>query len=283
MSSAAMAKAASTAPIITSTIPTTDHWFDGAPLPRGANHVAVAADRRPRLCARRLHRAEPQLRTPTPYAYDVAADRWTEHRAAAARARREPRPRSLDGKLHLIGGAGAPDRRARQRRLARGLRSQGRQMGNAQSRCPARATMSAASPHDGLHPYHRRPLQHLRIQHRPAPRLHRPRATPGRSARRCPPRARATASWSIATACSRWAARAASSTKGQLRQAKVFGADGELRSGDGHLAAACADADAAPCGGRHHDRRLGLCRGRRRGARRRRSVTAVHEAFTLGT
>jgi hypothetical protein len=40
--------------------PNDDRWFNAAPLPRGANHVAVVGGCRAGLRARRLHRAEPQ-------------------------------------------------------------------------------------------------------------------------------------------------------------------------------------------------------------------------------
>lgn len=86
--------------------PEGDRWFDAAPLPRGANHVAVASH------AGRVYAFGgfiEQNRNPDThaYAYDPAADRWTDIRPL-------PRPRgaaaavALDGRIHLIGGAGAP-------------------------------------------------------------------------------------------------------------------------------------------------------------------------------
>ena len=53
-----------------------DRWFNAAPLPRGANHVAVVAD------AGRVYALGgfiEQNRNPDPnaFAYDVAADKWT--------------------------------------------------------------------------------------------------------------------------------------------------------------------------------------------------------------
>jgi N-acetylneuraminic acid mutarotase len=86
--------------------PASDTWFNAAPLPRGANHVAVAADAG---CVYALGGFLEQNRNPDPnaYAYDLAGDRW----AAIAPL---PRPRgaaaavTLDGKIHLIGGAAAP-------------------------------------------------------------------------------------------------------------------------------------------------------------------------------
>ena len=86
--------------------PAADRWLDGAPLPRGANHVAVAAD------GGRVYAlggfVEQNRRSDTnAYVYDIAANRWT----AIAPL---PRPRGaaaavvLDGSLHLIGGASEP-------------------------------------------------------------------------------------------------------------------------------------------------------------------------------
>ena len=86
--------------------PAGDHWFEAAPLPRGANHVAVAAhDGRVYAFGGFIE----QNRNPDDhaYAYDPAANRWTAIRPL-------PRPRgaaaavALNGRLHLIGGAGAP-------------------------------------------------------------------------------------------------------------------------------------------------------------------------------
>ena len=70
--------------------PAVDRWFNAAPLPRGANHVAVAAD------AGRVYALGgfiEQNRNPdhNAYVYDVAADRWTRHRPAAPSARRRRR------------------------------------------------------------------------------------------------------------------------------------------------------------------------------------------------
>ena len=86
--------------------PGEDRWFNGAPLPRGANHVAVAADA-DRVYA--LGGFIEQNRNPdhNAYAYDVASDRWdkiaplTRPRGAAAAV-------VLGGRIHLIGGASEP-------------------------------------------------------------------------------------------------------------------------------------------------------------------------------
>lgn len=86
--------------------PGADRWFDAAALPRGANHVAVAAD------AGRVYAFGgfiQQNRDPdtNAYAYDVAADRWSAI-APLPRARGAAAAVVLDGKVHLIGGAAAP-------------------------------------------------------------------------------------------------------------------------------------------------------------------------------
>jgi len=86
--------------------PKADRWLDGAPLPRGANHVAVTAE------GGRVYAlggfVEQNRRSDTnAYVYDIATNRWT----AIAPL---PRPRGaaaavmLDGSLHLIGGASEP-------------------------------------------------------------------------------------------------------------------------------------------------------------------------------
>jgi N-acetylneuraminic acid mutarotase len=86
--------------------PASDRWSNAAPLPRGANHVAVAAD------AGRVYALGgfiEQNRNPDPnaYVYDAAADRWSPIAPL-------PRPRGaaaavvLDGRIHLIGGASLP-------------------------------------------------------------------------------------------------------------------------------------------------------------------------------
>ncbi|MBX6740488.1 MAG: kelch repeat-containing protein [Acetobacteraceae bacterium] len=86
--------------------PVEDRWYDAAPLPRGANHVAVAA-LEGRIYA--LGGFIEQNRNPdsNAYSYDVETDRWTAIRPL-------PRPRgaaaavALNGRIHLIGGASAP-------------------------------------------------------------------------------------------------------------------------------------------------------------------------------
>ena len=86
--------------------PVADRWYDAAPLPRGANHVAVAA-LEGRIYA--LGGFIEQNRNPdsNAYSYDIETDRWTAIRPL-------PRPRgaaaavALNGRIHLIGGASAP-------------------------------------------------------------------------------------------------------------------------------------------------------------------------------
>ncbi|WP_076997296.1 kelch repeat-containing protein [Variovorax sp. KK3] len=86
--------------------PAADRWLSGAPLPRGANHVAVAAEGG-RVWAFGGFTEQNRRSDDKAYVYEIAADRWT----AIAPL---PRPRGaaaavvLDGKLHLIGGASEP-------------------------------------------------------------------------------------------------------------------------------------------------------------------------------
>ncbi len=86
--------------------PGADRWLDAAPLPRGANHVAVAADAG-RVYALGGFIEQNRRCDDKAFVYEVAADRWREIAPL-------PRPRGaaaavfLDGKLHLIGGATDP-------------------------------------------------------------------------------------------------------------------------------------------------------------------------------
>ena len=91
--------------------PASDRWYDAAPLPRGANHVAVVADAG-KVYALGGFIEQNRACDDHAYVYDVATDRWSE-------IARLPRPRAaaaaviLDGKVHLIGGATDPsDERA---------------------------------------------------------------------------------------------------------------------------------------------------------------------------
>ncbi|MDB5510583.1 MAG: Kelch repeat-containing protein [Enterovirga sp.] len=86
--------------------PAGDRWLTGAPLPRGANHVAVVADAG-RIYALGGFTEQNRNADTNAYAYEVGADRWT---------RIPPLPRSrgagaavaLNGRIHLIGGASDP-------------------------------------------------------------------------------------------------------------------------------------------------------------------------------
>lgn len=86
--------------------PANDRWFDAAPLPRGANHVAVAADAG-RVYALGGFIQQNRLCDDKAFFYDIASDRWQPIAPL-------PRPRGaaaavvLDGRLHLIGGATDP-------------------------------------------------------------------------------------------------------------------------------------------------------------------------------
>ncbi|KPG01335.1 galactose oxidase [Rhodopseudomonas sp. AAP120] len=86
--------------------PSEDRWYVAAPLPRGANHVAVAA-----LAGRvyALGGFVEQNRSPVnnAYAYVVDADRW-EPIAPLPRPRGAAAAVVLEGRVHLIGGASAP-------------------------------------------------------------------------------------------------------------------------------------------------------------------------------
>jgi N-acetylneuraminic acid mutarotase len=86
--------------------PASDSWLDAAPLPRGANHVAVAADAG-RVYALGGFIEQNRRCDDKAFAYEVTEDRWREIAPL-------PRPRGaaaaviLDGKVHLIGGATDP-------------------------------------------------------------------------------------------------------------------------------------------------------------------------------
>ncbi|MGA0597292.1 Kelch repeat-containing protein [Enterovirga sp. CN4-39] len=86
--------------------PDGDRWLNAAPLPRGANHVAVVADAG-RIYALGGFTEQNRNADTNVYAYDVAFDRWT-------RIAPLPRPRgagaavALNGRIHLIGGASNP-------------------------------------------------------------------------------------------------------------------------------------------------------------------------------
>lgn len=83
--------------------PASDQWMDGAPLPRGGNHIPVAAD------DGRLYAlggfGGPNIDPFTDaWAYDPGADKWTSI-APLPRGRGAGAAVVLDGKIHLVGGA----------------------------------------------------------------------------------------------------------------------------------------------------------------------------------
>jgi N-acetylneuraminic acid mutarotase len=83
-----------------------DQWFNAAPLPRGANHVSVAADAG-RVYALGGFMQQNRGSDQNTYAYDVAADRW-DTIAPLPRPRGAGAAVALNGKIHLIGGASEP-------------------------------------------------------------------------------------------------------------------------------------------------------------------------------
>ncbi len=86
--------------------PVADRWLNAAPLPRGANHVAVAAAGE-RVYAFGGFVEQNRRSDALAFAYELDTDRWTPIAPM-------PRPRGaaaavlLDGQLHLIGGATEP-------------------------------------------------------------------------------------------------------------------------------------------------------------------------------
>lgn len=86
--------------------PATNRWLTGAALPRGANHVSVAADNG-RVYALGGFLQQNTAPDRNAYAYDVASNRW-EKIAPLPRPRGAGAAVALDGKIHLIGGASEP-------------------------------------------------------------------------------------------------------------------------------------------------------------------------------
>jgi N-acetylneuraminic acid mutarotase len=86
--------------------PGADRWQDGAPLPRGANHVGVVADAG-RIYALGGFTEQNRAADALAFVYDVARDRWD-------RIAPMPRPRgagavaAVGGKIYHIGGATDP-------------------------------------------------------------------------------------------------------------------------------------------------------------------------------
>ena len=86
--------------------PALDRWFDAAPLPRGANHVAVAATEG-RVYALGGFTEQNRNADSNAFAYDVASDRWRKI-APLSRPRGAAAAVAFNGRIHLIGGAGEP-------------------------------------------------------------------------------------------------------------------------------------------------------------------------------
>lgn len=86
--------------------PEGDRWFNGAPLPRGANHVAVVAEGG-RVYALGGFTEQNRNADTNAYAYDVASDRWARI-APLSRPRGAAAAVALNGRIHLIGGASDP-------------------------------------------------------------------------------------------------------------------------------------------------------------------------------
>ncbi|MGM4990799.1 Kelch repeat-containing protein [Tardiphaga sp. 841_E9_N1_2] len=86
--------------------PASDQWLDAAPLPRGANHVSVAADAG-RVYALGGFMQQNRGSDQNAYTYDVAANRW-DAIAPLPRPRGAGAAVALNGKIHLIGGASEP-------------------------------------------------------------------------------------------------------------------------------------------------------------------------------
>ena len=86
--------------------PLIDRWLSGAPLPRGANHVAVTAEG-DRVYACGGFVEQNRRSDALAFVYEIGRDRWLEIAPM-------PRPRGaaaavmLGGELHLIGGASEP-------------------------------------------------------------------------------------------------------------------------------------------------------------------------------
>lgn len=88
--------------------PKDDRWSELAPLPRGANHIAVVADGG-RLYA--LGGFIEQNRTPddNAFVYEFGEDRWRPI-ARLSRERGAASAVALGGRIHLVGGAALPSR-----------------------------------------------------------------------------------------------------------------------------------------------------------------------------
>jgi N-acetylneuraminic acid mutarotase len=86
--------------------PAADSWKPAAPLPKGANHIAVVADAG-RVYAMGGFVEQNRAAHAGAYVYDIAGDRWTEI-APLSRPRGAACAVVLNGRIHLIGGASDP-------------------------------------------------------------------------------------------------------------------------------------------------------------------------------
>lgn len=86
--------------------PGADRWLTGAPLPRGANHVAVASTDL-QVWAFGGYIEQNRRSDTLAFVYDIAGDRW-EAIAPLPRPRGAAAAVVLGGQLHLIGGASEP-------------------------------------------------------------------------------------------------------------------------------------------------------------------------------
>jgi N-acetylneuraminic acid mutarotase len=86
--------------------PIADRWYSAAPLPRGANHVAVVA-MEGRVYALGGFIEQNRAAITDVSAYDVATDRWTNI-APLTRPRGAAAAVTQNGVIHLIGGATDP-------------------------------------------------------------------------------------------------------------------------------------------------------------------------------
>ncbi len=228
--------------------PAADKWFDGAPLPRGANHVAVAA-MEGRVYA--LGGFLEQNRNPdtNAYAYDAAADKWTNI-APLPRARGAAATAILDGKLHLIGGAGAPTAERASVGWHEVYDPKADKWETRKALPGARDHVGSATFNGAIHIIGGRfntfeyntNLHHVYLPERDTWELRAPLPT------RVGPRP-----CRLSRPVVRHGRRGRHHRERPVAAGESLRADGKLRSGDRHMAAACADADAASrgCGHRH--------------------------------
>ena len=230
--------------------PQQDRWYDGAPLPRGANHVAVAANDETVFAFGGF--IEQNRRSDTlAFAYDVAADRWRDIAPM-------PRPRGaaaavvLNGNVHLVGGASEPAAE----RASVGWHEVYDPKADAWT---ARKPLPGARDHVGCVAYngiihviggrfntfeYNSDLHHAYLPERDTWEMRAPIPT-------------ARSGHGLVVYRDRLFAMGGEGgilAGGVPRQAKVFGQMESYRSGRGRVAASRTDADAAPCCRRGHHR-----------------------------